>query len=475
MLRNLLIILRTCSQVNQLHGSNRYLNVPKAELIRTCMSSLVYSINQVEGHNIQLAVLDDHSSPEVVADITAILDQCKFTTEFIPVEDGTGNGHTMGRVYELVETYATDLWYHVEDDYLHEPEAIQSMLDSIEVFEKSTNKMVAFNPHDDVWRYRHEIYPSVLLHGTDRHYRTVKHTTFTCLASREIYDKYRTHFQDVVTLTKNKTDWVENKSINLVWEKEDVSLFSPIPGLAFHIMDASGRDPYVDVEGLYDAVPKLWMPKGTQKFAVVSMYDDAHAELAKWTWPNKELYAKQHGYSSYAKTSDWTLTPIHFEKIKLMLDVMSQETDLDWVWWLDNDAVITNPEIGLETIADTDYHVIITSDIASINAGSFMVRNSLQGREWLEFILAKGLEHYKDNRWPEQQPMTDFYITFKDIIKIVPQRTMNSYNYNIYRVDPTDLLGTSGQWQEGDFILHMPAIPTPMRIDIIKRLIQDTK
>jgi galactosyl transferase GMA12/MNN10 family len=452
------------------NGSSRYLDVPKADLLRTCLSSLVDSINQVDDHDIQLAVLDDHSSPEVVADIQAILEQCKYTTEFIPVEDGTGNGHTMGRVYDLVETYATDLWYHVEDDYLHQPEAIQSMLDSVGVFEKGTNKMVAINPHDDVWRYRYEIYPSFLLHGIDRHYRTVKHTTFTCLASRKTYDKYRKHFQDVVTLTKNKTDWVENKSINLVWEKDDVALFSPIPGLAFHIMDASGKDPYIEVSELYDAVPKLWKPLDKPKFAVVSMYNEAHRELADWTWPNKKAYADQHGYSAYAKTSDWTLTPIHFEKITHMLDVMEKEPDVDWVWWLDNDAVVTNPDVQLESIADPEYHVVITSDIASINAGSFMVRNSIQGRGWLEFILDKGLEHYKDNRWPEQQPMTDFYITFKDIIKIVPQRVMNSYNYDIYGVDPTDLLGTNGQWQEGDFVLHMPAIPNPSRIQIIKQL-----
>jgi glycosyltransferase involved in cell wall biosynthesis len=452
------------------NGSKRYLDVAKAELIRTCLSSLVHSINQVDDHDIQLAVLDDHSSPEAVADIQAVLEQCKYTTEFISVEDGTGNGHTMGRVYDLVETYSNDLWYHVEDDYLHQPEAIQSMLDSVTVFEKGTNKMVAINPHDDVWRYRYEIYPSFLLHGTDRHYRTVKHTTFTCLASRKTYDKYRKHFQDVVTLTKQKADWVENKSINLVWEKDDVALFSPIPGLAFHIMDDSGKDPYIEVSELYDSVPQLWKPLDKQKFAVVSMYNEAHRELADWTWPNKKAYADQHGYSAYAKTSDWTLTPIHFEKITHMLAVMEQEPDVDWVWWLDNDAIVTNPDVQLESIADPAYHVIITSDIASINAGSFMVRNSIQGRGWLEFILAKGLEHYKDNRWPEQQPMTDFYVTFKDIVKIVPQRTMNSYNYDIYRVDPTDLLGTNGQWQAGDFVLHMPAIPNPSRIQIIKQL-----
>jgi hypothetical protein len=202
------------------------------------------------------------------------------------------------------------------------------------------------------------------------------------------------------------------------------------------------------------------------------MYNKAHAELAEVTWPNKVAYADRHGYESYAKTDEWTLEPIHFEKVQLVLDVLTNNPEIDWCWWLDNDAVITNPEIKLESIVDNDFHVIITSDIASLNAGSFIVRNSLEGRGWLEFILAKGLEHYKDNRWPEQQPMTDFYISFKHIIKVVPQKTMNSYLYDIYKVDPSDLLGHSGQWTEGDFVLHMPAIPNQMRIQIINQITQ---
>ena len=472
MKRHLLIILRTCSTVNMVNdtGNGRYIKVPKSQLVNRCVSSLINSINQVQGHDVELVVLDDHSDATCVADIKTILAHCKFPATFIPVDGGTGNAYTMQKVFEQVEAKATDLWYHIEDDYLHYPEAIHDMIDTVNDFEGRTGKYVAINPHDDVWRYKYEIYPSFILHGPYRHYRTVKHTTYTCLASRAVYDKYKNHFQDIVTLTNQKADYVENKSINLVWNKEDVALFSPIPGLAFHIMDDSGKDPYIDIDHLWDSVPKLWQTQDSTQFAIVSMYNDSHAELGAVTWPNKEAYAEKHGYGSYCKTEDFVSEPIHFEKLIIMLDIMKANTDLDWVWWLDNDAIITNDNIRLEDIADPDYHVIITSDIASLNAGSFMVRNTTQGRGWLEFILSKGIEHYKDNRWPEQQPMTDFYVKFKDIVKVVPQRTMNSYNYDIYRVDGTDLLDTNGQWENGDFVLHMPAIPNKTRLEIIKQI-----
>jgi hypothetical protein len=472
MKRHLTIILRTCTRVNMINdmGNGRYIKVPKTELTRTCVSSLVNSINQVKGHNIKLYVLDDHSDTESISELTNILNKCNFPTTLISVTDGTGNGFTMGKVYDLVEKEATDLWYHIEDDYLHYPEAIQDMIDSVDQFESNTGQMVAINPHDDIWRYTNEIYESILLLGPYRHYRTVKHTTYTCLASKQIYNKYRNHFRDVVKLSLMKADWVENKSINLVWNKPDVMLFSPIPGLGFHIMDESGKDPYIDIEALWDSVPKLWKDETKEKFAVVSMFNDSHKELGNITWKNKKEYADKHNYRSICKTENWTLQPIHFEKIKLMLEVLNNDPDIDWAWWLDNDAIVTNKNIKLESIVDQNYHVIITCDIASINAGSFLVRNSLQGKQWLEFILKKGLEHYRDNRWPEQQPMTDFYITFKDIVKVVPQRTMNSYDYQIYRVDPTDQLGYSGQWEPTDFVLHMPGLNNDTRIKIIKHI-----
>lgn len=238
------------------HGK-RYVDKTKHEIINVCVSSLVDSINRVEGHNVELFVLDDHSNASCVADIKKIISNCRFPATFIE-SDVTGNGPTMGKVYDLVEQNASDLWYHVEDDYIHFPTAIQEMIDAVDQLESNTGRMVAINPHDDVWRYIHEIYESFILLGPKRHFRTVRHTTYTCLASKQIYNRYRTHFQDVVKLTTQRADWVENKSINLVWNKPDVMLFSPIPGLALHIMDESGKDPYIDFDALWNGIPELW-------------------------------------------------------------------------------------------------------------------------------------------------------------------------------------------------------------------------
>ena len=481
MKRHLLIVLRTCSTVNMINdaGSGRYIKVPKQQLLNHCVSSLVDSINHVQGHDIELVVLDDHSTLEAVADIKIILSNCKFPTEFISVTSGTGNGYTMGQVYQLVEQRSKDLWYHVEDDYLHYPEAIHDMIDTVDEFESKTGKLVAINPHDDVWRYKFEIYPSFLLHGPYRHYRTVKHTTYTCLASKKIYDKYRNHFQDVVKLTAQKADYVENKSINLVWNKDDVALFSPIPGLAFHVMDESGRDPYVDIDELWNSVPQLWKDSSKPKMAIVSIFNDRHQDLADLTWYNNKVkYAEKHGYLALPKTNNFSPEQVHFDKFVHILDVMKTRPDVDWVWWLDNDAMITNFDIKVEDLVDTDYHVIMPTDIAALNTGSFIVRNSAQAREWLEFLLSKKKEYKDDKKWFEQQAVIDFYPKFQELFKIIPQQWLNSYDYKMYNVEGTDLLGQDGQWYPGDFVIHWPGLPNESRIQLAKQcqqFIQDTR
>jgi hypothetical protein len=238
-------------------NGTRYVNKSKPEIIYVCVSSLVNSINQVTDHDIDLIVLDDHSHPDCLAGIKKIVSQCKFPNEVISLEgtDITGAKQTCTEVYKIVEQRATDLWYHIEDDYLHFPEAINDMIETVDQLEENTGQMVAINPHDDIWRYTRQIYESILLLGPYRHYRTVKHTTYTCLASRAIFDKYRNHFDDAA-------EWIlrrdENETINMVWNKPDVMLFSPIPSLALHLMGEDGKDPYIDFDALWNSVPELW-------------------------------------------------------------------------------------------------------------------------------------------------------------------------------------------------------------------------
>ena len=128
--------------------------------------------------------------------------------------------------------------------------------------------------------------------------------------------------------------------------------------------------------------------------------------------------------------------------------------------------MITNFDIQLESLVDDQYHVIMGVDIAALNTGSFLVRNSLKGREWLEYLLSKKLEYKNDKKWFEQQAVIDFYPKFQHLFKIVPQKVLNSYDYRIYNVSSIDLLGHSGQWDRGDFVIHWPGLGNELRIKL---------
>jgi hypothetical protein len=213
---------------------------------------------------------------------------------------------------------------------------------------------------------------------------------------------------------------------------------------------------------------------------ITSMYNDAHADLAAVTWTSKEHYATKHGYSLHPKTSGFTSGAIHIDKLRHMLVTLNTNPAMEWLWWLDNDAMITNHDVRLESIVDNNYHVIISTDCHSLNTGSFMIRNTKETKDWLAFLLelAKAPEYADDKRWFEQQMVIDTYIKYRDIIKVIPQKIFNAYQYKIYNLDSTDLLGCSGEWEPGDFVIHWPALPNPTRLQLaaqIAPLIQDTE
>ena len=82
--------------------------------------------------------------------------------DFVGV-DAIKASYTAHEVYKKVESHCTDLWYSVEDDYIHYPSAIQEILDTTTKFETMTGRMIAINPHDDIWRYYGNLYPSFIM------------------------------------------------------------------------------------------------------------------------------------------------------------------------------------------------------------------------------------------------------------------------------------------------------------------------
>jgi hypothetical protein len=212
------------------------------------------------------------------------------------------------------------------------------------------------------------------------------------------------------------------------------------------------------------------------KAAVVTVHDENYKILADLTWhKNRVLYAQKHGYDAIAKTEGFGTMIMGWEKIAILLEVMKQNKH-DVLHWSGTDTMITNFHIPLSEFLYDGYHVTIATDFNGIQADSFVVRNTMEGRAWLQMIMDKQQE-YSRHPFFEQGVMMETYQQYKNIVKVVPQRYLNSYHYPLYKnkgaKNNLDIMGFSGQWHKGDFLIHCPDHPMHVRLSLFNELLPE--
>jgi hypothetical protein len=215
--------------------------------------------------------------------------------------------------------------------------------------------------------------------------------------------------------------------------------------------------------------------------AIVSCHNQSYIPLANLTWDkNKKLYAERHGYLAECKVWENRNNPPGWEKMLHVKELFSDPNKhISWAWVTGCDSLITNFDIPITTIIDDNYHFIISADINELNADSFLIRNSPEGNEYLDFLLSKMKDPICMNQPPngngrfEQGAMVDNYEDWKHIIKVVPQRTFNSYDYSYLPWEPPqiDKTGNHGNWMHKDLLIHWPAMLLERRIKFAEHYI----
>jgi galactosyl transferase GMA12/MNN10 family len=200
-------------------------------------------------------------------------------------------------------------------------------------------------------------------------------------------------------------------------------------------------------------------------YAVASINTPDYQDLADLTDAPKQEYCNLHGYEFFVLKETRYSPVMGFNKIHYVLDIFKQRPDIEWLLFSECDAMVTNLTIRMEDKIDNDYHFIVPVDRLNINSGNFLARNSEEGRAYLQMIIDLE-ESYKDVEWAEQQVIIDTLPDLSAIVKIVPQRYMNSYEPQIYDYCDAslDIMGNSGAWEPGDWIVHWPGTYKPARI-----------
>jgi len=189
------------------------------------------------------------------------------------------------------------------------------------------------------------------------------------------------------------------------------------------------------------------------KIAIIDLYTKEYQTMAEITVPRKIAYAEKHGYIYLDKTDNFIPDKaIGYQKCYWLSELMRDHPEIDWFLHLGTDCLITNHTVTLESIIDNDYHFMVTKDPTGINGENFFIRNSLEGREYIERLKEV---HPLWNTEEGNMRDDEHNPKWRAITKYLPQCTINSYDKKWYpHLSELDQLGSRCGWLPTDFVLH---------------------
>ncbi len=183
---------------------------------------------------------------------------------------------------------------------------------------------------------------------------------------------------------------------------------------------------------------------------------DSYKALVENAIKNKVQYCQLHGYDFYCPehSLDSSRSPL-WSKIPAILKAM-ENSEHQWIFWTDADALFTNFAYKLEEFIDENYLFIVSKDVYDINTGHFFIRNCERAKQLLRDMYAR--EECVSHEWAEQMAFICEYREKPEVrafTKLIPQRLINSY--------PPELLLHSDKpdiciHKKGDFIIHFPSL-----------------
>lgn len=132
------------------------------------------------------------------------------------------------------------------------------------------------------------------------------------------------------------------------------------------------------------------------KYAILTLCDSNTGYICVASAANKRRYAAKHGYDLIVVTEVADASrPAAWSKI---LEVRKHLPKYEWVFFIDVDTLIMNPNVKLEDIADDSVDQVIAADHNGINSGVWLVKNS----RWMMWFL--------DELWAQTDLVTGPYL-----------------------------------------------------------------
>ena len=259
---NLLVIFRSFTNENKLLSQNkkRLFEKEKKEYTFRSLNSICKNIsnlkNEFNDFKIFLKIIDDNSKTEVKKKLDQICQNNNVHFEITNLNkekyfnkmNFSDNPRMLAHNSHIFESknFAInsdyDLLYFVEDDYIHDHDALTEMIYSYQKISSQLNEEIIMCPVDYPYLYTNVDYTLNLI-GFKKHWRQVNQSLCTYLISKKTLEKYWNYYEDMFL---NNYDPYE-KPLHKLYEK--IRCFTPMPSLGLHVTNTNsiyGLSPLTD-------------------------------------------------------------------------------------------------------------------------------------------------------------------------------------------------------------------------------------
>lgn len=198
------------------------------------------------------------------------------------------------------------------------------------------------------------------------------------------------------------------------------------------------------------------------KVCCCTYYSPSHKPLADISLPNLSEYCHRHGYTMWVENIEndkW-----EYKKHEMFEELFNMGFDV--VWYRDIDSVITNLSIPVTNYIDDTFHFYLTIDFTELNGGSVIIKNTKAGRMINRLVVENRMSFQNEQNFYNSMQML---MMGSEIVKPIPHPSINSYDYSLYP-ECKEYVGREdlGDWKEGNFVLHVPALSMEKRIEVLK-------
>ena len=248
----LTIIYRSCTNINMLtQNKKRLFDKQKSEYTFRSLNSIIISLNQAKISfpqiEFDIIIVDHNSKKSDLEQMKKQLNKSHLTNSIVSLnldefkdkiknvnaenknvtENQMSNMSNIHKSLLIAKSQCKDLVYFVEDDYLHQQEAIREMIFAYERIASQTNSELILCPSDYPYLYT-KIDPTNIFLGSTKHWRVVGETLCTFLTSLNILQK---HWDKFISMCQFE-HYPFEQPLHDIYKSE--YCLSPIPSLAFH-------------------------------------------------------------------------------------------------------------------------------------------------------------------------------------------------------------------------------------------------